>query len=388
MQSFKQPRRLDVEVLEDRLVPTAALISLNHGMLTITDVRANDTLVIREAHNRISIDGMSGSLPASQVSLIDISLPRGYDTVVLTGASVPGQQNISAPVGIVSTVGHNTYLGLRPTDGLRDPQMTGSVLMQYPIALDWRAHGGAAGPLGRPLGDEHAAGDGVGRINSFQNGIIYWSPVHGAAEIDGAAWSKWQQMGGIDSVLGAPVANEVNSASGQGRFASFQNGAIYAGPAGTFEIQGLIDAKWLQLGGEKSPLGDPVSDELPAGDGVGRISYFQNGAIYWSVATGAHETHGAIYRQWSQTGGVNSPLGAPVSDEQASADGQGRISYFQGGAIYYNWTTGGHEVQGAIYDTWKSLGGERGRLGEPITNELEADNGRVSYFHGGTIAYD
>jgi uncharacterized protein with LGFP repeats len=434
-----QSVKLGVELLEDRVVPTAATISLTQGTLAITDMRANDTVVLRETNYRFSIDGIAGSLPANQVSAITISLPRGFDTVVISNPHTQWGKTIN--VLVTSPVGHNTFVGLRNGDAVRDPQLTGSVLMHYPVAQDWQAHGGATGVLGRPLGDPRIAGDGVGTINYFQNGAIYRSAAKGAAEFDGAAYSKWMQTGGINSPLGVPTGNEHAAATGQGRIAYFQGGAVYVGAAGaievqgrtyakwmqmggeqgelgepltneapagdgvgrityfqngaiyysaaaTYEIQGLIYAKWQQMGGMSSPLGAPVSDEMPAGDGVGRISYFQHGAIYWSLAAGAHETHGAIYTKWVQMGGMNSALGAPVSDEQNSADGQGRISYFQGGAIYYNWTTGAHEVQGAIYNTWKALGGEYSTLGEPITNEEEANNGRVSYFQGGTINFD
>jgi hypothetical protein len=145
---------------------------------------------------------------------------------------------------------------------------------------------------------------------------------------------------------------------------------------------------WRSLGGAAGPLGNPTGDEQPAGDGVGRITWFQNGAIYWSSTNGAHETHGRIFDKWLEMGGMNSPLGAPVSNERDSVDGLGRISYFKGGAIYWTVDTGAHATYGAIYRTWKSLGAERSALGEPITSEEEADNGRVSYFQGGTIVFD
>jgi hypothetical protein len=144
---------------------------------------------------------------------------------------------------------------------------------------------------------------------------------------------------------------------------------------------------WQASGADKSPLGMPTVAQAPAGDKVGVITYFEDGAIYWSAAGGAHETHGDIYAHWLDLGGMKSPFRAPIGDERTSADGQGRISYFQGGAIDENGVTGFHTVQGPSYSLWKSLGGDRGQLGDPLTNELVGNNGRISYFRGGTISY-
>ncbi|MGI8965600.1 MAG: hypothetical protein ACR2H1_05865, partial [Limisphaerales bacterium] len=54
----------------------------------------------------------------------------------------------------------------------------------------------------------------------------------------------------------------------------------------------------------------------------GRYNNFQGGAISWSPASGAHETHGAIRTKWLATGAESGCLGYPVSDQYAFNGGQ------------------------------------------------------------------
>lgn len=59
----------------------------------------------------------------------------------------------------------------------------------------------------------------------------------------------------------------------------------------------------------QATLGLPVSFELIAADGRGRYALFQNGAIYWSPETGAYELHGPAYQRFSALGGERGVLG-------------------------------------------------------------------------------
>ena len=99
-------------------------------------------------------------------------------------------------------------------------------------------------------------------------------------------------------------------------------------------MHGAIRELWKNLGAEKSFLGYPITDELIAEDGAGRFSHFQGGSIYWTPKTGAHEVHGAIRELWKNLGGERSSLGYPVTDELPLRDG-GKFSRFQGGEIHW-----------------------------------------------------
>src|SRR5947208_1744941 len=135
-----------------------------------------------------------------------------------------------------------------------------------------------------------------------------------------------------------------------------------------------IDDKYNQLGGRGGWLGAPVDEgaggsEMDTADGRGRVRDFANGSIYWTPQHGAFEVHGEIRVKWAQLGGVRSFLGYPVTDELGTPDGRGRFNHFEGGSIYWAPETGAHEVHGAIRDKWASIGWERSRLGYPISDE-------------------
>lgn len=112
--------------------------------------------------------------------------------------------------------------------------------------------------------------------------------------------------------------------------------ATYVCPGGM--TMGAIDAKYRELGGCRSVVGGAVSGERTTPDGVGRYNVFENGSIYWTPETGAHEVHGAIRDRWRDSGWEGGPLGYPTSDEYAVPGG--RKSDFQGGSITWSASTG------------------------------------------------
>lgn len=77
---------------------------------------------------------------------------------------------------------------------------------------------------------------------------------------------------------------------------------------------GAIHARWQQMGGMNSWLGAPTSPESPA-DGVARYVRFEHGALYWSPQTGANPVGGAIYDAWAGLGYEHGALGLPTSGE-------------------------------------------------------------------------
>jgi len=97
-------------------------------------------------------------------------------------------------------------------------------------------------------------------------------------------------------------------------------------------------------------LGNPVDEgagaaEMDDGDGRGRSRDYQNGSIFWTPQTGAHEVHGAIHARYQAMNFENSELRFPVSDELAMPGG--RVSRFQRGVI--TWTpAGGPKVQPGV----------------------------------------
>ena len=145
---------------------------------------------------------------------------------------------------------------------------------------------------------------------------------------------KYQNYGAEDGMLGGGTSNEQSAADTVGRFRHFPGGSIFWTPSTcAHEVQNQIRDKWEKLGWERSPLGYPITDETLTPDGIGRFNHFQNGSIYWSLKTGAHEVHGPIRDEWEKLGWERSPLGYPISDETNLVNGNGRFSLFEHGTI-------------------------------------------------------
>lgn len=160
--------------------------------------------------------------------------------------------------------------------------------------------------------------------------------------------------------------------------------AVGCGSSGTI---GAIHTKFVDLGGCGSLLGAPVGNELRAPDQRGRFHVFESGSIYWTPQTGAHEVHGIIRDKYRDEGWEAGYLGYPVSDEQKAPDGTGRFSVFEGGSIYWSPDTGARVVRGRIRDKYEELGWEAGPLGYPIADEADVDGGKRSVFERGAITW-
>jgi uncharacterized protein with LGFP repeats/GH25 family lysozyme M1 (1,4-beta-N-acetylmuramidase) len=258
----------------------------------------------------------------------------------------------------------------------------------YGSILDtWTVLGRENSFIGYPTTGEVGTPDNVGRANFFQRGAIYWTQATGAHEVQGSIYNRWAALGYQD-FLGYPITGEQSTSDGVGKVSNFQRGAIYwTEGTGANEIYGSIRDTWNGLGAERSYLAYPTTGELSAADGIGRANFFQRGAIYWTQATGAHEVQGSIYNRWAALGWSGSYLGYPTTGELSTADNVGRANFFQRGAIYWSAGTGAWEVQGSIYSTWASLGFQNSRLGYPVGGEFDVAGGRRSNFQGGYITW-
>lgn len=169
---------------------------------------------------------------------------------------------------------------------------------------------------------------------------------------------------------------------------------------GAAQIRDPIFAKYVALGLSDGLLGAPRSEEVFCPDGVGRFQLYENGSIYWSPKTGAHEIHGDIRELWASIGWERSLLGYPSTDETATPDGIGRFNHFEGGSIYWTPSTQAHEVHGDIRQAWAASQWERGVLGYPVTSEFrtfdlvnantpgDGHRFRISTFERGFIVFN
>jgi uncharacterized protein with LGFP repeats len=272
-------------------------------------------------------------------------------------------------------------------------QVCGAIRDRY-VAL------GGGSVLGSPLTGELPTPDGVGRFNHFSNGwSIYWTPFTGAWSIHGAIRDHWAALGWERSVLGYPVTDETGTPDRIGRFNHFSNnGSIYWTPATrAHEVHGAVRAKWASMGWERGVLGYPIGDEGVTPNKVGRYNFFSgHGAIYWTGPTGAWSIRGVILDKWASMGWENSVLGFPTTDQRVTPNKDGAANQFSSahsltnvdGSIYWSSTTGAHEVHGAIRATWFARGAESGCLGYPTSDEVKTAIGGHNTFQRGVIIFD
>lgn len=206
----------------------------------------------------------------------------------------------------------------------------------------------------------------------------------GSFPVYGAIGDTWPSLRGI---LADPVTAEYGVPGGRAQ--GFMGGAMYWSPStGAREVHGAIMGRYERLGGAFSPLGLPATDELAAADGNGRMSHFQRGSVYWSPASDAHFVWGAIRDSWAGKGWERGTLGYPVTDELVAPDNAGRLQHFQGGSVYWTGWTGAREVRGAIRAAWASSGWELGWLGYPVSDEYDDTGGRRSDFERGSLIWN
>jgi uncharacterized protein with LGFP repeats len=262
----------------------------------------------------------------------------------------------------------------------------GAVDVLGPLAQEWAARGGPAWAI--PTGRTQSAG--AARYNAFSGDrTLYWSAATGAHVVQGQIRGLYTAKGAATGVLGLPVSDE-ESAAGGVRSSRFQNGVVYWSPTGgAWAVEGDIAKKWLRLGGLASGMGLPISNEKPTPSGVGRYNHFANGSsIYWSPTTGAQAVSGQIRARWAATGWERGALGYPTADERPTADGRGRYSTFQQGAVLWTASGGPHAVYGSIYQRYVAMGGVQSRLGYPTTDEHAVPGGRASDFQHGTLTWN
>ncbi|MDO8735909.1 MAG: hypothetical protein Q7K29_02350 [Thermoleophilia bacterium] len=202
-----------------------------------------------------------------------------------------------------------------------------------------------AGVLGLPTSDETDVSGVTGtRQNTFTNGNIYWGPSVGTCYISTGAIMTRYLAGGGPAAFGLPISDEY--AAWNCRAQNMQRATLTwdgtANPA--YAVYGSILVKYDMLGGPTGALHLATGEEMDVPGVAGaRVSNFQNGNVYWSMATGSHTVNGGIYVRYTMFGGPGSALGLPITDEYPLAlPGGAARSRFQHGFITW-W---------APYGTW------------------------------------
>jgi LGFP repeat len=143
-------------------------------------------------------------------------------------------------------------------------------------------------------------------------------------------------MGSVAPNGGIAMARKTNVPCRSNPNATPNQGGVLNPQGRILPFFSAIQKKYNILGGPAGFLGAPTTVETVVPDGVGRFRNFQEGTIYWSPNTGAHEMHGAIRELWVSMGWERSFLGYPVTDELPTPNNVGRFSDFQGGQIAWS----------------------------------------------------
>ena len=231
-------------------------------------------------------------------------------------------------------------------------------------------------------------------------GLVLSHPSYGSATLSGAILAKWTalQTSGdafgfsVQDVLGAPLGGIVGytEAGKPGQAQYFERGMIAVCPdGGCFAVYGAIYARFVQLGGITGTLGWPKADEAGTANG-GRFSTFEDGKLFWSMATGAKLVRGGILAKYEQMGAAASYLGLPIADEQpVTAKGQtlGYCSLFAHGGIWWTQALGAHDMPGYAVDYWRGQGGPTGTFGFPTDIAFDVANTTLVELENGVIAF-
>ncbi len=208
----------------------------------------------------------------------------------------------------------------------RTVNVKGAILARY------RADGERTGSLGWPTSSEVAVPGGA--YATFERGQVWWTPAGGAQVVKGDVLAEWRRLGANTSPVGFPVGEE--RAVRGGVVQSFQRGVLAWSPAtGAHEVRGAILDRLTAAGGVRGSLGFPTTGEVALRGGA--FTAFQGGAVYWSPATGAQVVQGEIRRAWGAAGWENSRLGYPRSGEHPVPGGVRQD--FQGGSMTWSFAT-------------------------------------------------
>lgn len=269
--------------------------------------------------------------------------------------------------------------------GIHWSPATGAHAVNRALATAWTAKGGASGTLGYPTGAAKCGLTNGGCRQTFQGGLLYWSPATGGQAVSGAIEAAHTAAGAEGGRLGYPAADITCTAGGCSQ--QFQNSQLAAPGGGAVQIVGgAIGTYWNARGAGGGPLGYPVSAQRCGLVGGGCLMTFQGGTVYTSPATGTYGVFGAIFDAWAHSGFEWGPLGYATTDMTCTSEGC--VQRFQGGVLAWSPNAGAHTIAGQLEAAWTGAGGAAGALKFPTTGAYPVPGGRAQDFQGGRLTLD
>ncbi|HET7327778.1 MAG TPA: SpoIID/LytB domain-containing protein [Nocardioidaceae bacterium] len=209
--------------------------------------------------------------------------------------------------------------------------------------------------------------DGAPALTMFSSSTGGWSADGGLPYLRARrdTWDGWNgnpmhtwhttiSAASIESrypAIGRLIGLDIVKRSGDGRWGGRVEQVVLDGTSGDVTVSGTdlrfsfglrshwfrptstaIGTKWRKLGRESSAVGGTKRPEYATRGGAAQV--FDRGRIYWSKETGAHEVHGAVLKRYLHLGGAKGRLRFPTTDEHAVRGG--RASDFQGGRLVWH----------------------------------------------------
>ena len=144
-----------------------------------------------------------------------------------------------------------------------------------------------------------------------------------------------------------------------------------------------IDTHYEMLGRGQSRLGAPVSDTFEVAGGAERD--YEGGSIFYSKQTGAKALYGPVLARYQALGGPKGQLGFPVSDEADAGNGVAHVADFSqpgGASIYWSPQWGSVVITGAVLDTYRASGGAIGPFSYPSADTTTVNGVETGSFIG------
>lgn len=257
------------------------------------------------------------------------------------------------------------------------------------ITEEYRAQGGAQGPLGAAAGATSAVlASGGGFVAPLANGAITWNKSSGAHTLTTPFRTALAERGGIAGYLGWPAGNQACNPS-QTCSQPFQGGTMVSVPGSGFSVmQTDILSLYQSLNGTNGELGAAIGDSraVTTANGAGVVQGFANGVVTWTRPTGAVLLTGAIRDAYGLLGGLDGAFGWPTTGAgNVSANGGGQVQGFQHGAITWTSATGAIPLSGDIRAAFGRAGGLDGTLGWPTAAASRVGKGLVQGFQNGAV---
>lgn len=247
-------------------------------------------------------------------------------------------------------------------------------------------------------------GEVIGTAQDFRAGVLYLKggkvddPDAGEDEAI-ATWgrtsAKYRDVGGPDSWLGWPKEPDSWGRDG-GAWAQFENGYIYwhsvQGDAGPVTLRRDVYEAYKDKEFEYGPWGYPISEErdITVDGETGQVQDFENGIAVRTAGNDVRMLHGAIAQRYLDLNDDDRDrLGFPTGDH-SETHVPGYFTDFDNGVIYWSQEHGTAIIHhGPIFDRYRELGFEGGRLGFLVEDEtVNADGSREAVFENGTLRAD